>query len=102
MSPSDYGRQPQRESACGACREVAEAVDERWPEAVRGVESVEYRVLVPVGEVAIVGLSQSEVMRQVAPGNSGPVDVEDRVHDPARIVLGRPADVRTVPPFTAA
>lgn len=33
MSPSDYGWLPERENACGACREAAGVIDDRWPQA---------------------------------------------------------------------
>lgn len=59
----------------------------------QAVEMVEDRVLLPGGEVPVDGLPRSEVVGQITPGNSGPVDVEDRVHDPAQVVLGRPAYV---------
>lgn len=39
-------------------------------------------------------------MWQVPPWDPGPVDMEDVVHDPAQIVLGRAADVQALPsPF---
>lgn len=36
MSPSDYGWLPQRGNVCGACREAAGVIDDRWPQAMRG------------------------------------------------------------------
>ncbi|WP_327136317.1 hypothetical protein OG585_55455 (plasmid) [Streptomyces sp. NBC_01340] len=36
MSPSDHWWLPERENACGACREAAVVIDERWPQAMRG------------------------------------------------------------------
>ncbi|KOV18894.1 hypothetical protein ADK90_19375 [Streptomyces sp. XY413] len=36
MSPSDYWWLPERENACGACREAAGVIDDRWPQAMRG------------------------------------------------------------------
>jgi hypothetical protein len=39
VTPSDYGWQPHRENACNACREVAGLIDERWPEAMRGLDA---------------------------------------------------------------
>lgn len=36
-------------------------------------------------------------MWQIPPGDPGPVDVEDGVHDPAQIVFGRPPDVQALP-----
>ncbi|MFJ4467333.1 hypothetical protein ACIP2X_07460 [Streptomyces sp. NPDC089424] len=39
MSPSDYWWLTERENACGACREEAGAIDDRWPQAMRGEEA---------------------------------------------------------------
>ncbi|GAA3011190.1 hypothetical protein JCM13580A_61910 [Streptomyces drozdowiczii] len=39
MSPSDHGWLPDRENACGACREAAGAIDERWPQAMRAEDA---------------------------------------------------------------
>ncbi|MER7468907.1 hypothetical protein [Streptomyces sp. NPDC097981] len=39
MSPSDYWWLPERESACGVCREAAVMIDERWPPALRGEDA---------------------------------------------------------------
>ncbi|MGW9083970.1 hypothetical protein [Streptomyces yangpuensis] len=39
MSPSDCWWLPERENACGACREAALVIDERWPQAMRGEEA---------------------------------------------------------------
>ncbi|MET9694889.1 hypothetical protein ABZY81_42010 [Streptomyces sp. NPDC006514] len=39
MSPSDYGWLTQRESACAACRKTADAIDARWPQAMRREEA---------------------------------------------------------------
>lgn len=36
MSPSDHWWLPGREDACGACREVADVIDDRWPQTMRG------------------------------------------------------------------
>lgn len=57
------------------------------------VELVEDRVLLPGGEVSVDGFPRGEVVRQITPGDPGPVDVKDRVHDPAQVMFGRPADV---------
>ncbi|MGW1771173.1 hypothetical protein [Streptomyces sp. NPDC002104] len=36
MSPSfDHKWEPEKENACGACREVAGVIDDRWPRAMR-------------------------------------------------------------------
>lgn len=61
------------------------------------VELVEDAVLLPGGEIAVDGLPWGEVVGQVPPGDPGAVDVEDGVHDSAKIVLGRPADVQALP-----
>ncbi|MFI6963367.1 hypothetical protein [Streptomyces sp. NPDC050255] len=39
MSPSDYWWLPERENACGACREIAGVIDGRWPQAMRGEDA---------------------------------------------------------------
>ncbi|MGW5422684.1 hypothetical protein [Streptomyces sp. NPDC003943] len=39
MSPSDHWWLPERENACGACREAAAVIDERWPQAMRGEDA---------------------------------------------------------------
>lgn len=39
MSPSDYLWMPKRSNACGACREAAAAIDERWPHEMRGSDA---------------------------------------------------------------
>ncbi|WP_327732973.1 hypothetical protein OG749_02970 [Streptomyces nojiriensis] len=39
MSPSDYWWLPERENACGACREAAGVIDNRWPQAMRGEDA---------------------------------------------------------------
>ncbi|WP_405850430.1 MULTISPECIES: hypothetical protein [unclassified Streptomyces] len=36
MSPSDHRWLPEQASACGACREAAGVIDDRWPQAMRG------------------------------------------------------------------
>ncbi|MEW1905478.1 hypothetical protein [Streptomyces sp. NPDC086147] len=36
MSPSDHWWLPEREDVCGACREAADVIDDRWPQAMRG------------------------------------------------------------------
>lgn len=61
------------------------------------VELLEDAVLLPGSEVSVDGLPRGEVVWRVAPGDPGPVDVEDGVHDPAQIVLRRSADVQALP-----
>lgn len=39
MSPSDYWWLLDRENACGACGEAAGAIDDRWPQAMRGEDA---------------------------------------------------------------
>ncbi|WP_435060427.1 hypothetical protein [Streptomyces sp. bgisy060] len=39
MSPSDHWWLPKRENACGACREAAGVIDDRWPQAMRGEDA---------------------------------------------------------------
>ncbi|MFH8804514.1 hypothetical protein ACH4F6_33935 [Streptomyces sp. NPDC017936] len=39
MSPSDHLWLPERENACGACREAAAVIDERRPQDMRGEEA---------------------------------------------------------------
>ncbi|WP_229891853.1 hypothetical protein [Streptomyces lavendofoliae] len=39
MSPSDYWWLPEREDACGACRETAGVIDDRWPRAMKGEDA---------------------------------------------------------------
>ncbi|MFI1191651.1 hypothetical protein [Streptomyces californicus] len=39
MSPSDHWWLPGREDACGACREVADVIDDRWPQTMRGEDA---------------------------------------------------------------
>lgn len=46
---------------------------------------------------SVDGFPRGEVVWQVPPGNTGPVDVEDGVHDPAQVVFGRPPDVQALP-----
>ncbi|WP_261992737.1 hypothetical protein [Streptomyces sp. adm13(2018)] len=36
MSPSDRSWLPERADACGACREAADVIDDRWPQTMRG------------------------------------------------------------------
>ncbi|MFH8882016.1 hypothetical protein [Streptomyces californicus] len=39
MSPSDYSWLPEREDACGVCREAASLIDNRWPRSMRGEDA---------------------------------------------------------------
>ncbi|MEU1371378.1 hypothetical protein ABZ454_35335, partial [Streptomyces sp. NPDC005803] len=39
MSPSGHWWLPERENACGACREAARVIDDRWPHAMRGEDA---------------------------------------------------------------
>ncbi|MGW6841397.1 hypothetical protein [Streptomyces sp. NPDC054958] len=39
MSSSAYWWLPERENACGACREAAGAIDDRWPQAMRSEDA---------------------------------------------------------------
>ena len=39
MSPSDHWWLPERENACGACREAADVIDDRWPRDMRGEDA---------------------------------------------------------------
>ncbi|MET9934849.1 MULTISPECIES: hypothetical protein [unclassified Streptomyces] len=39
MSPSDYLWLPEREDACGACREAASLIDNRWPLSMRSEDA---------------------------------------------------------------
>lgn len=73
--------------ACGLADQSAE----------QAVELVECAVLLPGGEVSIDGFPRREVVGKVAPGDPGPVHIQDRVHDPAQVVLGRPANVQPLP-----
>ena len=60
----------------------------------QAVELGKDAVGLPLGEVAVDRVPVREVMRQVAPLHPGPVHVQDRVHDLAQVVLGRPAEVQ--------
>jgi hypothetical protein len=55
------------------------------------VEFGEDPFLAPGGEVAVDRLMWREVVRQIAPGDSGAVEVEDRVEDLSQVVGGRAA-----------
>ncbi len=52
----------------------------------------EHALVCPCGEVAVDRVPVWEVVREVAPLESGVVHVQDRVHDVAQVVLGWPAD----------
>ncbi|MFE5908132.1 hypothetical protein ACFQ6B_03425 [Streptomyces wedmorensis] len=39
MSPSDQWWSPERANTCGAYREVAVVIDDRWPQAMKGEEA---------------------------------------------------------------
>ena len=56
-----------------------------------GVQPGQGAVIAPGGEVAVDGLPGREVGGQVPPGASGPVQVQDRLDDPARRPDPRPA-----------
>lgn len=65
--------------------------------AEEAVELVEYAVVLPCREVPIDGFPRCLVVGQVAPGDAGAVDVEDRVHDPAKVMFGWTSDVQALP-----
>lgn len=48
-------------------------------------------------EVPVGGFPRCEVVRQVPPGDPYAVDIEDRVHDPPKVVPGRTADGQALP-----
>jgi hypothetical protein len=62
--------------------------------SAEAVKLVEDAVLLPVREEGVGGLPGRALVRQVAPGDAGAVDVEDRVQDVAQVVFGRTADVQ--------
>lgn len=58
----------------------------------QAVELSEHALVGPFGEVAVGGVPVREVVREVPPLDPGAVHVQDRVHDVAQVVLGRPAE----------
>lgn len=58
------------------------------------IELGEQPFLLPLREVAVDRRPGREVVRQVAPLHPRAVHVEDRVHDLAQVVFGRPAEVQ--------
>lgn len=63
--------------------------------AKEAVELVEYALFLSAGEVGVDGVPVRVVVREVAPGDPGPVHVEDRVQKAAQVVVRWPADVQT-------
>ncbi|AYV32907.1 hypothetical protein EES41_39740 (plasmid) [Streptomyces sp. ADI95-16] len=66
------------------------------------VELGEHALIGPFGEVPVDGVPVREVMWKVAPLDPGPVDIQDRVHDVAQVVLGRPAEMQGSAPALEA
>jgi hypothetical protein len=56
------------------------------PAAEQVVDRLGGAVGLPPGVVVIHGLARREVVRQVPPGDPGPVHVQDRVHDLAQVM----------------
>jgi hypothetical protein len=64
--------------------------------AQEAVELGEDAFLLPGGEVPVDGFPRGEVVREVAPGDPGAVDIQDGVHDAAQVVFGWASDVQTL------
>jgi putative transposase len=73
---------------------VALGLTEQAPQ--QAGELFEDAVLLPLGEVAVHRRPWGEVVREVAPGDTGAVHVEDRVHEVPQVVFGWAADVQGV------
>lgn len=60
----------------------------------QAVELVKDILFLPAGEVCADGVPVRVVVREIAPGNPGPVHLEHRVQQTAQVMVGRPADVQ--------